>query len=99
MTRHATKQAPCLPRPSQTRCWHCHAVMLLFQPVCAALRHLQVKGKHTRQSQTVCLPAAGQPQEQDNMKFGCVLLVLGAAVPVLPCSTLGLDLAHWWQPA
>ena len=33
------------------------------------------------------------------MKFGCVLLVLGAAVPVLPCSTLGLDLAHWWQPA
>ena len=33
------------------------------------------------------------------MKFGCVLLVLGAAVPVLVCSTLSLDLAHCWQLA
>ena len=33
------------------------------------------------------------------MKFGCVLLALGAAVPVLFCSTLSLDVAHWCQPA
>ena len=93
MTRHAIKHAHCLPPPSQTRCWHCCAAMLLFQVIGTALRHLHLTAQMPAppgNPRLHALPAAGECQEQNNMKFGCVLLNLGAAVPALFCSTLGL---------